>query len=264
MIYLQRRTLDNSFAVFEALRRNINSVRHKEMEESGMSLPVEVIPLINEIENLVDQLHNRIRRNRHAIGNLAHELKRPLQLLSLQLEADKEEEAYGALLDIRAIIERELRRAKISGSQRIGGNIDVNEEIPTLINVLSKIYPLIQINFETSGATSSLDLDREDMLELIGNLLDNACKFANQTVEIQISFGPNRVKITIDDDGEGISHKQMNEIRKRGVKLDESKAGHGLGLDICWDIVNSYRGDIVFSASPMGGLRVNVELPFNN
>ena len=86
LIVLQRRTLQNSFAVFEILRQNIASVRHKEMEKIGISLPAEVIPLINEIEILVDQLRNRISRNRHAIGNLAHELKRPLQLLSLQLE----------------------------------------------------------------------------------------------------------------------------------------------------------------------------------
>ena len=261
MIFLQRRTLDNSFAVFEILRQNIASVRHKETEKIGMSLPAEVIPLVNEIENLVDQLRNRISRNRHAIGNLAHELKRPLQLLSLQLEADREEEACDPLLDIKAIIERELRRAKISGSQSIGGNIDLNEEIPVMIKVLSKIYPQIKINFEYFGSTSSLNLDREDMLELIGNLLDNACKFANQTVEIQISLSPDHVKISIDDDGEGISKAEMNEIKKRGVRLDESKAGHGLGLDICWDIVNSYQGNILFSASPMGGLRVNVNLP---
>ncbi len=263
LIYLQRRTLQHSFAVFEMLRQNITSIRHKETEKIGISLPGEVIPLVNEIEILVDQLRNRISRNRHAIGNLAHELKRPLQLLSLQLENDGDGEPSRPLQDIRAIIERELRRAKISGSQNAGGKFDVNEELPFLIEVLSNIYPLVKINFENPGSISSLDLDRDDMLELIGNLLDNGCKYASQTVDLQISCSTNRVKIIVDDDGKGIKESEMAEIKLRGVRLDESKQGHGLGLDICWDIVNSYHGSLSFSASPKGGLRVVIELPLN-
>ena len=102
------------------------------------------------------------------------------------------------------------------------------------------------------------------MLELIGNLLDNGCKFASHTVSLDLSYSENRLQITVEDDGKGIKESEMAEIKLRGVRLDESKAGHGLGLDICWHIVNSYQGSLSFSASPMGGLRVVIELPLNS
>ncbi|MDH5353321.1 MAG: sensor histidine kinase [Gammaproteobacteria bacterium] len=261
LIYLQRRTLERSFHIFEVLRQNIASVRHKEMDKIGVQVPREIIPLVNEIEILVEQLRNRINRSRHAISNLAHELKRPLQLLSQQQESSADEEQLKPLHDIRAILERELKRAKISGSQGLGGSFNIDQELPFMIEVLAKIYPPIDIHFENSENISSLDLDRDDMLELIGNLLDNACKFASQRVNFQITGTEQGVKLIVDDDGKGIEKDEMEKIKKRGVRLDETREGHGLGLGICWDIVNSYHGNLLFFASPMGGLQVCVEIP---
>lgn len=261
LIYLQRRTLEKSFYIFEVLRQNLASVRHKEMDKIGMKVPWEIMPLVNEIEVLVEQLRNRINRTRHAIGNLAHELKRPIQLLSLQQESSNNKEQSKPLLDIREILEREMKRAKISGSRSIGGSFNIDEELPFMTEILAKIYPLIHIDFDNSEKISTLDLDRDDMLELIGNLLDNACKFASQKVRFQITGTEQGIKLNFDDDGKGIEKDEMDKIKKRGVRLDETREGHGLGLDICWDIVNSYRGDLLFTASPMGGLRVCALLP---
>lgn len=261
LIYLQRRTLEKSFYIFEVLRQNLASVRHKEMDKIGMKVPWEIMPLVNEIEVLVEQLRNRINRTRHAIGNLAHELKRPIQLLSLQQESGDNKEQSKPLLDIREILEREMKRAKISGSRSIGGTFNIDEELPFMIEILAKIYPLIHIGFDNSEKIPTLDLDRDDMLELIGNLLDNACKFASQKVRFQITATEQGIKLFFDDDGKGIEKDEMEKIKKRGVRLDETREGYGLGLGICWDIVNSYHGDLLFTASPMGGLQVCVEIP---
>ncbi len=264
LIYLQRRTLERSFRIFEDLRQNLSSVRHREIEKTGLQVPWEIMPLVNEIEILVDQLRNRINRTRHAIGNLAHELKRPIQLLSLQQELDGSSDQIKPLLEIRAILERELKRAKISGSQGAGGTFNINEELPYMINILAKIYPLIEIKFENTESIQTLDLDRDDMLELTGNILDNACKFASHLVRLQIVTIEQSIKLIFDDDGRGIEQTDIEAVKKRGVRLDESHEGHGLGLSICRDIIKSYYGDMSFTSSPMGGLRVSVTIPLKS
>ncbi len=228
----------------------------------GLMVPVEIYPLINEIERLVEQLQNRIQRTRHAIGNLAHELKRPLQLLSLQQEESPVKKQIQPLQDIKSILERELKRAKISGSSGIGGEFDINEELSYLIDVMKQIYPRIDVRLENPQQITVLDLDRDDMLELTGNILDNACKFASHNVLLEIQQSAELLLLTFDDDGKGIGTAQIDAIKKRGVRLDESREGHGLGLGICWDIVNSYHGDILLAPSAMGGLQVQIKLPY--
>jgi len=264
LILLQYHTLKKSFQVFEFLRQNLSSIRHKQIEKFGVDIPDEILPLVNEIELLVAQLRNRIKRTRHAIGNLAHELKRPIQLLTIQLEdRDEDEELLTPLKTIKQTIDRELRRAKISGSQSAGGDFNPAEELPVLIKIMSKIYPKIQVNLEPNQTVKSIQLDRDDMLELMGNLLDNACKFAQHSVQIELKIKPQQFSFIIADDGQGLNVEQIEKIKNRGVRLDETIEGHGLGLSICRDIVDSYNGEIQFSQSTLGGLKVTVQLAAN-
>jgi signal transduction histidine kinase len=263
LISMQQYTLNKAFHIFEVLRQNLASIRYRKTEKSGIEVPSEITPLVQEIEILVDQLRNRIQRTRRAIGNLAHELKRPMQLLYLQQEQQKDLGMLAPLDEIQNIVNRELKRAKISGGQNTGGAFDFIQELPFIIDVLHKIYPRIHIKFDKPQTTLPLGLDRDDMLELTGNLLDNACKFAHEKVEIQVKQTNQQVSLFIDDDGDGIDSDAMDEILKRGVRLDESAAGHGLGLSICTDILNSYEGRIQYENSYLGGLKVTVEIPLN-
>ncbi len=264
LVLLQQQTLNNAFKIFEQLRKNISSIRHLEQDKTGLQVPLEIMPLVKEIEMLVDQLRNRIERTRHAIGNLAHELKRPIQLLSLQQEQKKIPEMVEPLVEIQHIVERELKRAKISGSKHSSGMFNIAEEIPFLIDVMNKIYPNVKINFKRPKEIVNIDFDRDDMLELLGNLLDNACKFSNHQVALSISILQQKLILIFDDDGQGIQSQKIESIQKRGVRLDETQAGHGLGLSICSAILNSYKGDISFSRSELGGLKVEVKLPLND
>jgi signal transduction histidine kinase len=260
LIFLQIRTLQQSFQVFESLRQNLSTIRLKKTEESGIAIPDEIMPLVHEIESLVDQLRNRIKRTRRAIGNLAHELKRPVQLLSIQQE-DGVEQSLEPLEDIKNIINRELRRAKISGSHYAGGKFNPAEELPFMLQVMEKIYPHIQIKLDKGRLNEGLDLDRDDMLELTGNLLDNACKFAQHNVRLKLMKTSQHFVLIVEDDGQGLDFSHIDKIENRGVRLDETKKGHGLGLSICRDILVSYRGEMVFSQSSLGGLKVTVDIP---
>jgi len=263
LFYLQQRTLRQAFEVFDWLRTNLMAIRHKQAESTGMSMPLEVAPLVTEIEKLVEHLSHRIVRTRNAMGNLAHELKRPLQLLSIQQESGQGAETGNTLDEIRRILERELKRARISGSSGTGGAFILAQEINSLVDVLRKIYPAIEIEVDIESPVEAPGLDRDDMLELIGNLFDNACKFARSRARLTIGSSDGRLELNFEDDGPGLGPAQLHQLNRRGQRLDESVAGHGLGLGICRDILGYYRGDLSFAESGLSGLCVTVQIPLS-
>jgi len=263
LIYLQQRILGKSFYIFTWLRQNLSSIRHRKVQQPDMHIPLEIAPLVSEIEKLVDHLRNRIERTRHTIGNLAHELKRPIQLLSIQQENENNSAQAEPLAEIKRILERELKRAKISGSAKAGGDFIIADEMRFMIEVMKKIYPRIQVHLVCEDLVRALQLDRDDMLELIGNLLDNACKFAASKATLEITVTHRKLTLIFEDDGNGLDIQQVEEIKRRGVRLDETIAGHGLGLGICNDIIDTYQGNISFAESGLGGLKVTVEIPFD-
>jgi len=285
--WLQHRTLRNSFRFFEQLRQRVVSLHQGSGQETGFQPPKEIKPLSDEINRLVDQLGQRTERSRSALGNFAHELKRPLQQLRLQqktLPPEEQEVMAQALDQIQYLLERELKRARIAGRCLPGQSFHPTEDITPLLQVMERIYPAIsfkqQISIESSSYESSsyenntfkknphkkdaLGIDRDDALELIGNLLDNAAKYASKHVYFTlIAETPdpesNRQKVAfhIEDDGSGVSQDLLDQLTLRGTKLDEASAGHGLGLSICKSICDSYQGELNFSQSELGGLKVS-------
>lgn len=261
LFYLQQRTLRQAFEVFDWLRMNLTAIRQMESNRSEVSMPLEVIPLVTEIEKLAEHLSQRIVRTRNAMGNLAHELKRPLQLLVIQQDNWQGEDVKNSLAEIRKLLERELRRARISGSSSTGGVFNVAKEMDYMADVLRKIYPDIDIQIEIENQVETPGLDRDDMLELIGNLLDNSCKFARSRARLTVGSADNRLELTFEDDGHGLEPEQLQQLNRRGQRLDEDVAGHGLGLGICRDILDYYRGYLTFSRSELGGCCVVVKIP---
>jgi len=261
-IVIQQKILNRSFLVFDALRNNLQSIRHGEAESADLPLPIEIAPLVNEIEMLVSQLKQRIQRTRNAIGNLAHEIKRPLQIVSLYIDGGEDRQAaLQSFEDIQHVVDCELRRAKISGASAVGGAFDARQEIPTLIQVMQKIYPQIEFLIDIQPTLSTLELDRDDMLELIGNLSDNASKFAQQQVRLKIEWQDASLHLRIEDDGAGVDAQHLDKLTRKGYRLDENREGHGIGLSICADIVAGYQGKLSFSRSTLGGLQVDVQIP---
>ncbi|MBI5279077.1 MAG: hypothetical protein HY854_21760 [Burkholderiales bacterium] len=261
-----RRALLPLMAVRDELRL-VGAGRHARI---GGDVPPEIKPLVNELNRLLLLLQRRLKQSRAAVGDLAHALKTPLAVLFRVAEdpglAPAQREAVQAQANaIRRKLERELRRARLAGPAAPGEGacFQPAAELPELARALRAIHAPKVIELEVDGVNLLLPFDREDMLELVGNLADNACKWARARVSVVALAGVGgSLHLEVGDDGPGCTPAQAQAMQERGVRLDESKPGHGLGLAIVRDIVDLYEGTLDFDTHPvLGGLRVRVVLP---
>lgn len=270
MLLAQRSILRRTFRTLDPVYRDIGRL------ESGLAtalteqVPTELLPLVRKLNRLLVLFAQRLERSRNAAGNLAHALKTPLSLLRQQLRdpaVPLDPGTRALLLDqverLRGLAERQLKRARLAGAGGGGLRFDPQAELPTLIRLLERIHATkslrIDLDIRTRGALAP---DREDMLELLGNLLDNACKWGRARVRMGVFREADELVFQIEDDGPGCSPSELSAITGRGVRLDEEVSGHGLGLAIAKEIVETYGGRIDFSHSPeLGGLRALVRLP---
>ena len=240
----------------------------KRLEQGDISALDEDVPL--ELQPLVRELNQLLAAMRQALGNLAHALKTPLTLLTHQTADEKlravpdlQQDMTTQLRAINRLIERELKRARLSGAALPGQRFDFSAEIPPLGATLASLYREKRIEIGTRLPDKAvLSADREDMLELLGNLLDNACKWGKRQVLIEVECAPGNVAIRFHDDGPGCPEESLAWLAQRGTRLDESASGHGLGLAITMDIAANYGGRISFGRSEvLGGFLVTVILP---
>jgi len=263
LLAVQQWLLKRGFRRLDRVRDAIRDLREGRDGNLGQDVPSEVQPLVSEIDRLLSQLYRRVMRSRNALGNVAHELKRPLQHLTMLIESEKlrrREELDAALEEVRRLLDRELKRARIVGVSSPGRQFTAAQDLSPLVEVLGRLYPDKSI---TTDYPPDLVLpqDRDDVLELLGNLLDNACKYARQHVALTIATLDDGWRITIEDDGPGVSRDHIDTLTRRGIRHDESVSGTGLGLAISQDICESYGGTLSFSNRSAGGLSVSVWLP---
>ena len=249
-------------------RAELKQLERGEIGELSESVPDELRPLVHELNQLLATMKQRLTRSRQALGNLAHALKTPLtriaQLAShqaLQGAPDVQQPLRTQTEIIRRFIDRELGRARLAGGAQPGQRFDVRHEIPALIETLAAIYREKNLAMDIRLADDiHLAADREDMLELLGNLLDNACRWARHKVRLTVEAG-NGLTIAVEDDGPGASPENLQRLTERGTRLDEATDSHGLGLAIARDIAASYGGTLTLERSPdLGGLQVRVVL----
>ena len=266
IVLIQRYILRRGFRSLDQVQDELRQVSAGGLSQLQALGPVEIRPLTDEINRLLQQLQRRLQRSRVALGNLAHALKGPLSLMTRDLDAltlpDGDRQRLTGQLDrISALIERELKRARFAGEGG-GQHFVPRQQVPELLDALRQMHRgrgLVISSGELPDAP--LPLDYEDMLELLGNLLDNACKWAGEHVELQISVD-GVVSMTISDDGPGVHEGDRESLLRRGGRLDERRDGHGLGLAIVNDLVSDYGGTMDLSrSSVLGGLRVRVTLP---
>jgi len=251
------------------LHQEIKLLEQGKIDKLSEDVPTEIKPLVVEFNHLLEQLSLRLERSRNALGNLSHALKGPLNLLVQYFDSDltqqnnNREFAYQQTSRIRVLMERELKRARLAGN--VFSNVRFNpvNDLSDLIELLYQIYQRKNLKIEVNVPTDMpLFGDREDILELIGNLLDNACKWAESRVVCELSL-EQVITVIIKDDGVGISESDIEQLSLRGARLDETIEGHGLGLAIAMDIVKLYDGDISFSSSDIGGLQVKMTFPIS-
>jgi signal transduction histidine kinase len=267
MLTVQRIIVRRSVAKLDGIRRDMLKLEHGQAVALAEDVPAEVRPLVVEFNQLLRRFEQRLRQSRNAVGNLAHSLKGPLNLLIRYSESDvineqqRQDIAHNAN-HIGRLIESELKRARMAGRGAVGVRFDIDAELPAMIGLLEQVYSdkKVRVQYEV-GDDVELVHDRQDMLELIGNLLDNAVKWCDSLVVLKI-HSADGVVIDVDDDGPGCSPELLSQLTGRGVRLDESVSGHGLGLSIVKDIVDTYRGSLVLEHSDLlGGLHVSVYLP---
>ncbi len=265
---LQTQVIRRAFSTLAPLQQQLKELRLGQREQlATQEHPEEIAPLAEEIDRLLALMEERSCRTRNAIGNLAHEMKRPLQQLQLLSEkALKEQpehsEVSTAVSQLKNLIQRELKRARILGAASPGRHFHPADDIPPLIDVLTRIYPSVRISIEGINNITSLPFDRDDLLELSGNLLDNACRYGGGDVHISLSTTNVGWLLAISDNGPGIPEDQRAKLLQRGTRLDEQQEqGTGLGLSIVQDIVQSCGGSLELKESEAGGLCAEVWLP---
>lgn len=251
------------------IRQQLSRLGRGEAQKIDAVGPEEIQPVIEEINRLLKTMTRKTHRSRVALGNLAHALKTRMTVLSQLTEQNsvqQQPQLKTALtkvnVDVTQIIERELKRARLVGGPLPGQRVDLQQEIAELSRTLQLIYrdkdPLI--DWQIAADTHFIG-DREDLLELLGNLLDNACKWCRKRIEIRI-YEDQGCCIEVQDDGPGCQTDQLQSLTRRGFRADESTPGSGLGLAIVFDIVDSYEGTLEFNHSTeLGGLCVTVCLP---
>ncbi|ABV38480.1 integral membrane sensor signal transduction histidine kinase [Shewanella sediminis HAW-EB3] len=264
--------------IFLVLRQSFKPINHMQSALSKLregeitSLEIEKIPpelqgLASTYNELLQYSSKQLERSRNNIGNLSHGLKTPLAVMQQQVEALglKDPDAAIALqkqLDlVHKMIERKLAAARITGEMLPAAQMQLPKDLDDLCQTLSKVHfhKQIQCNIHIPEKLLRLPLHREDGMELIGNLLDNAHKWAKSRVEIGASIEDDAICLIIEDDGPGVASEELAQLTSRGKRLDEATMGHGLGLSIVKDIAEQYEIDLQFTHSEQfGGLKVSL------
>lgn len=257
----------------DRVRRGLSDVRsgkRTRFEEDG--LPAEVAPLVKELNALLESNREVISRSRTQVGNLAHALKTPLSVIVNEARANRDPYAVKVAEQaqvMRKQINHYLDRARIAGQiDVIGAVTEVDPAVSRLVRAMRRIHGDRGIAVDYAGAEAArFRGEQQDLEEIVGNLVDNACKWAKGRVAVSVEYAapkgetPGRLAIAIEDDGPGLTEAEMEAATARGRRLDESKPGSGLGLSIVTDLVAMYSGAFRLARSGAGGLRAEVELP---
>ncbi len=249
------------------------AIRSGEASQLEGALPEEIQPLQEELNALIQSNQQIIERARTHVGNLAHALKTPLSVITN--EARGQSGDFPAKVAEQAELMREhithhLSRAQIAARVSIvGGVTDVGETLRSLTNALSRIFREKDITFSVDcPAGAKFRGEKQDLQEMVGNLLDNACKWTASKVEVRVELMPGtrpgagrQLAVMVIDDGPGLPPDKLNAAVQRGNRLDESKPGTGLGLSIVADLADIYYGNFTLQNVPEGGLCAKVSLP---
>ena len=268
ILLLQRVTVRRALRPLETARQQISQLQSGQRSQLDARVPLELEPLVTQINHLLAHTEDTLKRSRNALGNLGHALKTPLAVL-ISLANDPRFAGYPQiqttlreqLEQIQQRMSRELNRARLAGDALPGAQFDADAELPGLLSTLGMIHgEHLQLTHNVAPGLL-LPWDREDMLELLGNLLDNACKWADSQVELSISQTGDGFVIEVQDDGPGIPETERDQVFSRGMRLDEQASGHGLGLGIVRDIVEAWGGKLQLGTAEIGGLLVSIKLP---
>lgn len=255
---------------FGRLRRQLLGLRDGSGDRIQGTYPTEVQPLVNDLNSLLEHRERIVRRAMAKAGDLAHGLKTPLAVLAQEAEqfeaAGQHETASAINLQVdrmRRQVDYHLTQARATTPGNApGARCPVLASVEGLTRTLQKLYAARGLAIEVDVSSAHFVRgQREDLEEMLGNLLDNACKWAKSNVKIRSVQENGAVVLIVDDDGPGLSSSIRDQVLQRGVRGDEAAPGSGLGLAIVRDLAQLYEGTITLDDSPMCGLRASLRLP---
>jgi signal transduction histidine kinase len=267
-------------APLKRISDSIADIRSGRAERLEGEFPVEIAPLARETNALIDANREIVERARTHVGNLAHAIKTPLSVIVNEASARSGDAFAAKVLEqtdvMRDQVAHHLERARIAARLTIIGTVtEVAPVIDALRRTMEKIHRdrgiVIEVEAEMSAKFRG---ERQDLEEMAGNLVDNACKWAESRVFVEVLVehagagmraggieGGSTLRIIVDDDGRGLSTAERAQVSRRGQRLDESKPGSGLGLSIVVDLAALYGGSLTLGTAPIGGLRAELVLP---
>lgn len=249
------------------LQTEIADVRKGKAARIERAYPVEISPLAEQVNRLLDHNQEVVERQRTHVGNLAHALKTPLSVMLAEADGKP-----GELPDLvrrqteimKAQVDHHLRRARAAArAQLMGERTPIGEVVDEMAVMLERVFQSKDVEIDwRAPETLGFRGERQDLQEILGNLMENACKWSARRVRISAgATGLGQMIVVIEDDGPGLPADRREEVMKRGARLDEETAGSGLGLSIVDELVRAYGGRLTLGSSDMGGLKAVLELP---
>ncbi len=258
-----------------AIEKGLTSIRSGEAENLTGEFPAEIEPLQKELNALIQSNRNVVERARTHVGNLAHALKTPLSVITNEANVNDPNFSRKVLeqaVTMREQIDHHLDRARMAARVGVISSVtEVNPVLQSLTHALQRIYEEKGIELQVSCPPGAkFQGEKHDLEEMLGNLLDNACKWANSRIALVVKLSGesdkkalryDQLMIFVDDDGPGLEMNKREEAIIRGLRLDESKPGTGLGLSIVAELSHLYKGSFKLDESPLGGVRAELILP---
>jgi len=251
--------------------KGLAKIRDGEARRLDGRFPTEIAPLVTELNSLIQHSEEVVGRARTHVSNLAHFLKTPLSVLAAEADAHEHDAGTAPLAEavkrqvfsMRRQVDHYLSRARAAGSLDVLGNrTQVSAVMDDLSRVIARIHAVRGIVIDAeSDERLYFRGERQDLEEMLGNLIDNGCKWARTRVRVRAEKTGGRLILTVEDDGPGLSAEQRSQVGERGERLDESVPGSGLGLAIVRDISKLYGGFFALQESSLGGVLARLELP---
>ena len=244
---------------------DLQAIEQGQCQQLSGRYPREITPVTENLNRVLQSEQQQRERYRNTMADLAHSLKTPLAVLRGELRGELKGEGKGSEMDqqlerMDQIVRHQLQRA-VNGSRASNQQLPVAPVVERLINTLKKIYQPSDIHF-TSKVDPECQFrgDEADLMELLGNLLDNACKYGAGKVLVSAGYSGNRLELNVEDNGPGIAADKRQKILQRGKRMDTSQAGQGIGLAVAMDIVEGYSGELSIEQSELGGAKFRIAI----
>jgi signal transduction histidine kinase len=261
-------------APLKRISEGLAAIRSGAAERLEGAFPVEIAPLARETNALIEANREIVDRARTHVGNLAHALKTPISVMLNEATSHGDNPLARKVCEqteiMRDQVTRHIERARLAARvAAIGTVTEVRPVITALARTMEKIHHHRGIAIDVDAPDSArFRGEQQDLEEMVGNLVDNACKWAQSRVAVEAvsektdpRHDRRRLRIVVDDDGPGLSPQEREQVARRGRRLDETKPGSGLGLSIVVELANLYGGGLTLGTAPIGGLRAELVLP---